>query len=394
MRIAISGAGIAGTALAYWLKRYGHEPVLIEKAPKLRTGGYVVDFWGLGLTITKRMGLLEKVMEQGYLQREVRFVGNDNSRVGGFSTDIIHQLTNGRFTTIRRGALVEMFFEALNGQVESIFGDQISKLTEGPDSISVALQHGGEREFDLVIGADGLHSAVRGLSPGFESKVETYLGYAVAAFEITGYRPRDEEIYIIHPTPSRQLARFAMRDDRTLFLFIFSCSPERADMRMTIPEIRELLREQFSDVGWEAQNILAMMEGVDDIYFDRMSQIRMSCWHKGRVALVGDAAAAVSLLAGEGTGLALIEAYILAGEIARAGSDYTRAFQAYEERLRPFLRDKQETSAASASAFVPSTKLGVWARNQATKLIGIPGVASFFLGRNLRDSLDLPEYDG
>ena len=394
MRIAISGAGIAGTALAYWLKRYGHEPVLIEKAPKLRTGGYVVDFWGLGLTIAERMGLLEKVMEQGYLQREVRFVGNDNSRVGGFSTDIIHQLTNGRFTTIRRGALVEMFFEALNGQVESIFGDQISKLTEGPDSISVALQHGGEREFDLVIGADGLHSAVRGLSPGFESKVETYLGYAVAAFEVTGYRPRDEDIYVIHPTASRQLARFAMRDDRTLFLFIFSCSPDRADVRMTTPEIRELLREEFSDVGWEAQNILATMEGVDDIYFDRMSQIRMSCWHNGRVALAGDAAAAVSLLAGEGTGLALVEAYVLAGEIARAGSDYRRAFQAYEERLRPFLKDKQETAAGSASAFVPSTKLGVWARNQATKLIGIPGVASFFLGRNLRDSVDLPEYEG
>ena len=394
MRIAISGAGIAGTALAYWLKRYGHEPVLIEKAPALRTGGYVVDFWGLGLTVTERMGLLEKVMEQGYVQREVCFVGDDNSRVGGFSTNIIHKLTNGRFTTIRRGALVEMFFEALNGQVETVFGDQIVKFTEGSDSITVALQHGGEREFDLVIGADGLHSAVRGLTPGFESKIETYLGYAVAAFETTGYRPRDEDIYVIHPTASRQLARFALRDDRTLFLFIFSCSPDRADVRMTTTEIRKLLREEFSEVGWEAQNILATMEGVDDIYFDRMSQIRMSCWHKGRVALVGDAAAAVSLLAGEGTGLALIEAYVLAGEIARARNDYTRAFQAYEKQLRRFVEDKQETAARSASTFVPSTKFGVWTRNQATKLMSIPGVASYFLGRNLRDDLDLPEYDG
>lgn len=392
MRIAISGAGIAGTALAYWLKRYGHEPVLIEKAPKLRTEGYVVDFWGLGLTVTERMGLLEKVMKQGYRQREVRFVGNDNSRVGGFSTDVLHKLTDGRFTTIRRGALVEMFFEALNGHVEAIFGDQITTLTEGPDSISVALQHGGEREFDLLIGADGLHSALRRLSSGPEAKFETYLGYAVAAFEVTGYRPRDEDIYVIHPTASRQLARFALRDDRTLFLFIFSCNPDRADVRMTTPEVRALLREEFSGVGWESENILAAMEGVDDIYFDRMSQIRMSCWHKGRVALVGDAAAAVSLLAGEGTGLALVEAYILAGEIARAGSDYRRAFQAYEERLRPFLNRKQETSARSASTFVPSTEFGVWLRNQATKLIGIPGVASFFLGRHLRDDLDLPVY--
>jgi 2-polyprenyl-6-methoxyphenol hydroxylase-like FAD-dependent oxidoreductase len=186
MRIAISGAGIAGTALAYWLKRYGHESVLIEKAPKLRTGGYVVDFWGLGLTVTERMGLLDKVMEQGYVQREVRFVGNDNSRVGGFSTEIIHKLTDGRFTTIRRGALVEIFFEALNGQVESLFADQITKLTEGPDTISVALQHGGEREFDLVVGADGLHSAVRELSSGPEANFENYLGY-------TRWRPSKSE---------------------------------------------------------------------------------------------------------------------------------------------------------------------------------------------------------
>lgn len=392
MRIAISGAGIAGTALAYWLKRYGHEPTLIEKAPTLRTEGYVVDFWGLGLTVTERMGLLDKVMKQGYTQREVRFVGDDNSRVGGFSTGVLHELTDGRFTTIRRGALVEMFFEALNGQVESIFGDQITKLTEKPDGISVALQHGGDREFDLVIGADGLHSAVRGLSFGAEAQFETYLGYAVAAFEVTGYRPRDEDIYVIHPTASRQLARFALHDDRTLFLFLFRCGPERAEVQMTPPQVRELLREEFSDVGWEAQNILATMEGVDDIYFDRMSQIRMSCWHKGRVALVGDAAAAVSLLAGEGTGLALVETYILAGEIARAGSDYGRAFQVYE-RLRPFLKHKQETSARSASTFVPSTEFGVWVRNQATKLIGIPGLASFVLGRYLRDDLHLPVYD-
>ena len=365
---------------------------MIERAPKLRTEGYVVDFWGLGLTVTERMGLLEKVMKQGYLQREVRFVGDDNSRVGGFSTAIFHELTNGRFTTIRRGALVEMFFEALNGQVESIFGDEITKVTEQPDSISVALQHEGEREYDLLIGADGLHSSVRRLCFGPEAQFEIYLGYAVAAFEVTGYRPRDEDIYIIHPSASRQLARFALRDDRTLFLFIFAHEPVGADAHMTTPEVREMLRQEFRDVGWEAQNILAAMQGVDDIYFDRMSQIRMPCWHKGRVALVGDAAAAVSLLAGEGTGLALVETYILAGEISRAGSAYRRAFEAYEERLRPFITKKQETSARSGSTFVPSTEFGVWVRNQATKLIGIPGVGSYFIGRLLRDDLDLPVY--
>ncbi len=393
MKIAISGAGIAGTSLAYWLKQYGHEPVLIETAPALRTGGYIVDFWGLGLTVTERMGLLDKVLERGYHEREVRFVGRDNSRVGGFSTDVLHELTDGRFTTIRRGALVEMFFDALNGEVETIFGERITALKEQPEGVSVMLRTGGERIFDLVIGADGLHSAVRELAFGPEDQFEAYLGYAVAAFEVTGYRPRDEGIYVIHPTASHQLARFALRDDRTLFLFIFSSDSDKADIRLTTDQIRDLLRAEFGDAGWEADNILAAMDHADDIYFDRMSQIRMPCWHKGRVALVGDAAAAVSLMAGEGTGLAIIEAYTLAGEIMRAGGDHAVAFEAYENRLRPFLEKKQRTSAGSASTFAPSTEFGVWARNQATKLMGIPGVASFFLGRSLRDDLDLPEYD-
>jgi 2-polyprenyl-6-methoxyphenol hydroxylase-like FAD-dependent oxidoreductase len=213
----------------------------------------------------------------------------------------------------------------------------------------------------------------------------------VAAFESQGYRPRDEGVYVVHATPSHQLARVALRGDRTLFLLVVR-GEERAHAPSTQDGIRSILRSAFGDVAWEAPAILDAMERLDDIYFDRMVQIRMPNWTKGRVALVGDAAAAVSLLAGEGTGLAMVEAYVLAGEISQASSDYGAAFSAYEKRLRRFIEGKQLSAAKFASTFVPETELGIWARNQATKLMHIPIVAGFLIGRQLRDDFDLPDY--
>jgi 2-polyprenyl-6-methoxyphenol hydroxylase-like FAD-dependent oxidoreductase len=393
MRIAISGAGIAGTTLAYWLLRAGHEPVLIEEAPVLRTGGYVVDFWGLGFTLIERMGLLSQVQDRGYSLREFRFVDSHSRKTGGFSMEAMQELAGGRFTTIRRGALVEMIYGALEDQVETIFGDSIAKLEERDESVSVVLRSGSARDFDMVIGADGLHSVVRTLCFGpHSSTYETYLGYLVGAFEVQGYRPRDEGVYVVHPTPSHQLARFALREDRTLFLFVFRS--DTGAMPSTQTEIRDILRSEFGNVGWEAPGIVDAMGGVEDIYFDRMSQIRMPSWTKGRVALVGDAAAAVSLLAGEGTGLAMVETYVLAGEIGQASGDYRRAFSEYEAYLRPFIEEKQKTAQRFASSFVPETELGIWARNQATKLMHIPGVAGLLLGKQVRDDFDLPDYPG
>lgn len=391
MRILISGAGIAGTTLAYWLLKAGHDPVLIEKAPELRTGGYVVDFWGLGFEVAARMGLQEAIFAAGQQQGEVRLVDRTGRKVGGFSMESMADLA-GRYTTIRRGALVELIYGAIEGRVETFFGDSIGAIEPRADGVGVRLASGRALDGDLVIGADGLHSRVRALCFGPESRFEHYTGYAVAAFELKGYRPRDEGVYVIHPTPSHQLARIALRDDRSLFLFVFTCPPEAAGDDLPVAEVRRLLRQEFAGVGWEATDILAAMDDVEDIYFDRMSQIRLPSWHRGRVALIGDAAAAVSLLAGEGTGLAMIEAYVLAGELHRAGSDPATAFTAYEQRLRGFVEGKQKTAEQFGSSMVPETEFGVWLRNQATKLMNIPGVAGLLLGRSLRDDFDLPDY--
>jgi 2-polyprenyl-6-methoxyphenol hydroxylase-like FAD-dependent oxidoreductase len=359
MKIAINGAGIAGPTLAYWLERTGHEPVLIEKAPHVRSGGYIIDFWGVGYTIAERMGILSEVRKAGYSVQEVRVVDSHGRRAAGFSAKVFARLTNGRFTSLRRGDLASVIYRSVQDRVETIFGDSISRIEQNGPGVRVAFQHGAPRDFDLVIGADGLHSAVRDLAFGPQSQFEKQLGYRVAAFEVEGYRPRDELVYLSYTAPGRQVARFALRGDRTLFLFVFVAEHMTGAEPRDDDERKAALHRVFSDIGWECPQILKIMDRVEEVYFDRVSQIRMDAWSNGRVILVGDAAACVSLLAGEGTGLAMAEAYILAGELARAKGDHREAFRRYEQRLRPLIESKQKSAEDFAATFAPRTALGL-----------------------------------
>ena len=390
MRIVINGIGVAGPALAYWLRRSGHEVTLVEAAPSLRRGGYVIDFWGIGYDIADRMGLIPAMRSRGYQVQEVRFVDRRGRREGGFRVDVFSRLTHDRFTSLRRSDVSAILYEALDPDVETIFGDSIASLEDLGGVVRVGFEHAAPRDFDLVIGADGLHSRVRELAFGPMASRETALGYHVAAFEVPDYPHRDELVYLSHSEPGRQVSRFSMREG-TMFLFIFRDEYLRG--RPIEPgQGRDRLQDVFAGVGWECPDILRAMHGADDVYIDRVSQIRMPAWTRGRIALVGDAAAAVSLLAGEGTGLAIAEAYVLAGELAGAGGDHQVAFARYEERLRPFLQAKQRSAAKFASTFAPRTRLGLALRNLGTELMRIPLFADYLVGRDLRDDIELPEY--
>jgi 2-polyprenyl-6-methoxyphenol hydroxylase-like FAD-dependent oxidoreductase len=390
MRIAINGAGIAGPTLAYWLRHRGHDVLLVEEAAALRSGGYVIDFWGLGYDIAERMGLLQGIGERGYQVREVRLVDADGHRVGGFSTDVFGRLTQGRFTSLRRSDLSALIYGALGNSVETLFGDSIAGIEEHRDAVRVRFDRAPSRDVDLVIGADGLHSRVRRIVFGPQERFELPLGYHVAAFEVEGYRPRDELVYVSHAVPGRQVSRFSMRDDRTLFLFVFRDEYTPRDRLWSRDDRKSLLASVYADVGWECPHVLAAMRSVSDIYFDRLSQIRMEHWVRGRTALVGDAAACVSLLAGEGTGLAMTEAYVLAWALASYPRDVAAALVRYQTLLMPFLRRKQASAARFASSFVPRTSLGLAFRNVVTGLLRIPVVADAFIGRDLRDDFELP----
>jgi 2-polyprenyl-6-methoxyphenol hydroxylase-like FAD-dependent oxidoreductase len=388
MNVLISGAGIAGPTLAFWLKAAGFQPTLIERAPHLRNGGYVIDFWGLGYDIAERMGLIAEINGVGYHVQEMRIVDDQGRRITGFGTKVFSELTGGRYVTLRRSDLSRLLFEKIRGTTEVIFDSEIVDLQQQSDGVQVRLKHAGKRRFDLVIGTDGLHSAVRGLAFGPQQKFEKHLGYIVAAFEVRGYHPRDEDVYLMYGKPGRMLGRFTLYDDRTLFLFVFEgdSAPDTLDLQ------KAMLQETYGEAKWECPQVLQRLDGIDELYFDRVSQIRMESWSKDRVALAGDAALCVSLVAGQGSALAMISAYVLAGELASAGGRHEEAFSRYEARLRNYINAKQRSAERFASVFAPRTAEGLWFRNQVIRTFAIPGLARLVVGRDIVDALQLPDY--
>jgi 2-polyprenyl-6-methoxyphenol hydroxylase-like FAD-dependent oxidoreductase len=388
--VLISGAGIAGPALAFWLKAAGFEPTIVERAPALRSAGYVIDFWGLGYDLAARMGLIAEINRIGYHVREVRIVNDAGHGVAGFGTTVFSDLTNGRFVTLPRSAPSRVLFRKVQDSIETIFGDEIVAIKQQADCVRVGLKHAGERRFDLLIGADGLHSSVRGLAFGPQSQFEKHLGYAVAAFEASGYRPRDEDVYLMYGEPGRMLGRFTLYDNRTLFLFVFAANS--AELPATLETQKRLLRELYDRGGWECRKILSELDRTDELYFDRVSQIRMTGWSNERVALVGDAAFCVSLLAGQGSALAMISAYVLAGELAAAHGRYQLAFARYDALLRNYIARKQRGAERFAGALAPKTRAGLAFRNLVIKAFAIPGVARLAVGSDIADALQLPEY--
>ena len=388
--VLISGVGIAGPTLAFWLKVAGFEPTLIERATDPRTGGYVIDFWGLGYDIAERMGLIAEINRIGYHVKEMRIVDDTGRRCAGFGTTIFTELTGGRYVTLSRSDLSRLLFEKIKGRAECVFDDEIIGLREDTDGVLVRLKHAGERRFDLVIGADGLHSSVRQLAFGPSAQFEKHLGYGVAAFEVRGYRPRDEDVYLMYGKPGRMVGRFTLHDDRTLFLFVF-VAPD-AVLPATLPQQKALLDEVYAHDGWECPKILAELPRADTIYLDSVSQIRMQNWTRGRVALIGDAAFCVSLLAGQGSALAMISAYVMAGELAAAHGRYQEAFVKYGMRLREYISAKQNTAERFAGAFAPKTRAGLFFRNQVIRAFALPGLAKVSIGRGIADRLELPNY--
>jgi len=388
--VLISGAGIAGPTLAYWLERAGYAPTLVERAPALRRGGYVIDFWGLGYDIAERMGLLPAIDRAGYHVRELRIVDDDGRRLAGFGTRVFDELTGSRFITLARSDLSRLLYEAMSDSTEVIFDDEIVALEEQTEHVEVHLRRGGARCFDLVVGADGLHSQVRRLAFGPQSAFERHLGYGVAAFEVHAYDSRDENTYLMHTEPGRMIGRFALHGGRTLFVFIFADDAGR--WPATLADQKSRLRDIYRGARWEWPQIADALDCCDDLYFDRVSQIKMDRWSKGRIALIGDAAFCVSLVAGQGSALAMISAYVLAGELARAAGRYRDAFNAYEARLRSYIDAKQRGAERFAAAFAPRTSYGLWFRNQVVRAFSWPGAARLMVGRDITDRLDLPDY--
>ncbi|HEV2097350.1 MAG TPA: FAD-binding domain, partial [Stellaceae bacterium] len=353
-RILICGAGIAGPTLAYWLRHYGFEPTLIERSPALRTGGYIIDFWGRGFEVAEKMGLAPGLRRDGYAIDEVRIVNDCGQRSGGFRVRAL-QPTLGSYVSILRSDLSKLIYQSLDGAVRTIFGDTIRTIQQDEGGVRVSFEHAPAERFDLLIGAGGLHSPVRGLVFGPQGRYEKHLGYYAASFSAAGYPHQDERAYVSYAAPGRQVSRYSLRGDRTAFFFVFASDTKLQVSPHDLGTQKRVLRERFERDGWECPEILAALESCSDLYFDAVSQIRMERWSERRVALVGDACFCPSLLAGQGSALAMTAAYILAGELGTCGGDYSVAFANYENILHPFIARKQRAAARFAGAFAPKS---------------------------------------
>jgi 2-polyprenyl-6-methoxyphenol hydroxylase-like FAD-dependent oxidoreductase len=387
--VLISGAGIAGPALAYWLLQSGFEPILVERAPEFRVGGYIIDFWGIGFDVAERMDLIPCLKERAYQIEAVRFVNGHGRTVSGFRWDAMQSLLPGRFFSILRGDLSTMIFEKVRDRIDVWFGNSIRTIAQDNSGVRVTMENGKRGRFDLLVGADGLHSGVRKIIFGEEVQFRKHLGYWIASFTAKGYPHRDEGVYVCYNAPRRMVARYALRENQTGFLFVFEKETVPTAALHDPSAQRRLLQEVYEQAGWECPAILEAMHSCDDLYFDAVSQVCMKEWSRGRVALIGDAAFCPSLLAGEGAAFALAGAYLLARELKNAKGDHQSAFRNYELQFRPFIKRKQRAARNLASWFAPTTITGIFLRNQMMKLLSFPLVAGYTFGRMVSDQLDL-----
>jgi 2-polyprenyl-6-methoxyphenol hydroxylase-like FAD-dependent oxidoreductase len=392
MKVAINGAGIAGTALAYWLSQMGHDVLLLERAAQRRTGGYVLNLWGIGYDAAEKMGVLPRLLELQHETDELRMVDRNGRTRGGYPSRVLQTLARGRIASLARADIAAAIHDLLDSRVETLYGDSVVAIENDGGRANVRFAHAAPRAVDLVIGADGLHSTIRRIAFGLEQRFEHPLGCHVASFEVAGDRPRDERLYVAHTAPGRYIARFPVRDDKTLFFMLLRNEylPDTALASETA--CKAALTKAFTGMGWECPAILAALQDIDALYFDSISQIRMDTWAKGSVALIGDAAACPSLIAGEGAGLALAEAYVLAGEIHRHGADLDAALKRYEGRLKPYVATRQRQAQKLVSSFVPATALGVRVRDFATLLMRLPVFPRLLMGSYFRDAVKLPDY--
>jgi 2-polyprenyl-6-methoxyphenol hydroxylase-like FAD-dependent oxidoreductase len=364
-RVLISGASIAGPTLAYWLDRFGFDVTVVERAPAVRSGGYAIDIRGSALRVVEQMGLRAQIDDAHIASRGLTFIDDKGETIGAVP---IYDLTSndlGRDVELPRGKLTSMLYDLTgDSAVQYRFDDTIEALEDDGTSVEVRFRSGIQDRYDVVIGADGLHSNTRRLVFGPEDKYSHYLGFAFNIFTMPNDLGLSQEA-VLYAEPGRIAGAFAVRGCPDLFAFlIFAAETPPFGAHADRMEQIERTAALFARGGWRVPSMVEAMRHADDLYFDTVSQIRMAGWSKGRVALVGDAAYAPSFRAGQGTSMALVGAYVLAGELA-AHDDPMEAFAAYERIVRPYIDANQALATRDAANIIfPRTREELDARNQ------------------------------
>lgn len=340
MNILISGASIAGPVLAYWLDRFGFTPVVVERTPRPRLGlgGHAVDLFAPAGEVMDRMALLPRLRAASVETSALRYEKANGTAVEIDLRDISAAFADDRHLEIMRGELAAILQDATADRVEYRFGDSISALTEDEAGVEVTFDSGGTGRFDLVIGADGLHSTVRRLVFGPEAELAHHLGAYLAVGTLPNYRNLSTHT-VLHNAVDRIAAMYPVaQTGEARAVFLFRRAGELDYNHRDIDAQRRLLRAEYRNERWEIPRLLDEMDRAEDFYLDSISQIHLDSWSRGRVTLVGDAGYAPGPAVGGGTTLAVVGAYLLARALADTGGAREAAFRVYEEQLGDYVR--------------------------------------------------------
>lgn len=358
-RVLISGASIAGPALGYWLQHYGFEVTIVELAPTPRKGGYKIDIRGKAVEVTKRMGLYEKARAQSIVMQKGTILNEKG--------EIIDEIA-GEYMGMHVGDDIELWREDLNNILytatskccEYLFSNSIKSVAQNKDEVTVEFISGQSRQFDILVGADGVHSNVRSQVFGDESHFSHNLGdyfVAICSVKTSLELDRHEIFYSKIDKLFNIYCTKAGEDAKELFVFR---APGLTYDYKDVKQQKEIVSRIYSDAEWEIPAMLKAMNQSSDFYFDEVKQIRMSKWFKERTIVIGDAAFSPSLASGQGTGLALVGAYVLAGELMLANGDYKAAFTEYEKEMRSFVDVNQKLGELIIEHMVPREKVEPW----------------------------------
>jgi 2-polyprenyl-6-methoxyphenol hydroxylase-like FAD-dependent oxidoreductase len=351
--VLISGASVAGPALAFWLVRLGYTVTVVEKASSLRDGGYAVDFRGKAIEVLRRMGLLEAVRGAATNMGEMHYV-NARGRVmatmpsEGFSGEV----------EIMRGDLARILYDATCADADYVFSDSIAAITQQPDCVSVGFASGRTQSYDIVVGADGVHSNTRALVFGPESEFLRPLGMGVSVFTAPNRMGLDYSGRLF-PQPGTVAGIYSARQNREArAMLYFQATAD--EMSCRDPQRQQaIVREKFAAQGWQVPQILDDMRDAPDFYYDEICQVELEEWSRGRVVLLGDAADCASPLSGLGTGMAIVGAYVLAQELAAAGDRPTPAFARYQARMQPMVAGAQAFARQATKHFTPTSRFAL-----------------------------------
>jgi len=356
-QVLISGASFAGLTLAYWLNKFGGDKLkitVVEIGKELRKGGSPIDVRGEALNVVKEMGIYEKIKAKEFVH-DSEIVNAKNETLVNFSINDFDEYRGD--IEINRFDLAEILYETVpKNEVEFLFGNSIETLIQREDSVEVTFENGGQRNYDLVFGADGTHSIVRKLVFGDEENFSKFFGVYYAFAEANHiHTGRDKDTGIIYREVGKQAVLYQFQNSVNAILMFLS--PKLNWDYRNREQQKQILKENFSNnTNWKIQEMLDAMLHADNLFFDEVCQIHMPTWTKGRVALVGDAAYAPSFFTGMGTTLAILGAKKVVDALLSSNGDYNAAFTEYNETYRPFVESIQARLTRGLKAQLPETQ--------------------------------------